>query len=302
MIRRVLLLFVFVLVGACGPDPGDLEFLRTERCEDCTSDADVVEEDAGPPEIPDEPLEDWDVSTADPLTGIFAMEVAIHVKVLIVDLVAKQYYRVRLHQVGEQVRYRSQLCRLEMPSVAGVAEIFVPPALEEVIRARDSEGEGPFLSATSPLVGATLDLPLIYSVLGAELADPLLDPLPTIEAPGGQVDDDADGQPGVTLAIDAILCPAIEDAYTALRVGIDPAGTVRSADAVDGSIAPLLEWTFVGFSKECLSSASSIEVEIQPGSSFRMVRVDDAPELDLDENGNVSCPEIAWLAPRIFAE
>jgi hypothetical protein len=300
MIRSAAITLIFLV--ACGPDAGDLPYLRTERCTvDCPEDG-GMEPDAGPPEIPDEPLEEWDLTGADPLTGIFAMEVSINVYVVITQLVAKQYYRVRLHQVGEEVRYRSQLCRLELPSVTGVAEISVPPALQAVIEARDSEGQGPYLSSSAPLQGATFDLPLIYAVLGADLADPLLDPLPTKEAPETSVDDDEDGSPGVTLAIDALLCAKIENAYTALRVGIDPVGTVVNENLVEGSISPLLEWSFLGFSSSCLNVASTLTVDVLPGSSFRMVRVDDVPEFDLDENGNVSCPEIAWLAPSIFAE
>jgi hypothetical protein len=299
MTRAAAITMIFLV--ACGPDAGDLPYLRTERCTvDCPEDGGM--EDAGPPEIPDEPLEEWDLTDADPLTGIFAMEVSINVYVVITQLVAKQYYRVRLHQVGEDVRYRSQLCRLELPSVSGLAEISVPPALQRVIESRDSEGQGPYLSTSAPLQGATLDLPLIYAVLGAELADPLLDPLPTAESPATSVDDDEDAFPGVTLAIDAILCANVENAYTALRVGIDPVGTVVNEDLVEGSIAPLLEWSFLGFSNTCLNVASTLEVDILAGSSFRMVRVDGVPEYDIDENGNVSCPEIAWLAPSIFAE
>jgi hypothetical protein len=299
---RTLIALMIVLSG-CGPSPGDLPFVRTERCTvDCPPEDAGAVLDAGPPEIPDEPLEEWDLTDADPLTGIFAMEVAINVEVVIAQLVAKQYYRVRLHQVGEEIRYRSQLCRLELPSVAGVAEIMVPPPLEAVIRERDSEGQGPHLSPAEPLAGATLDLPLIYAVLGAELADPLSDPLPSTEAPASAVDDDGDGHPGVSLDIDAVLCASVEQAYTALRVGIDPVGVVVDEDRIEGSIMPMLEWSFLGFSSACLGIAASLEVEVLPGSSFRMVRVDDVPEYDLDENGNVSCPEIAWLAPAIFAE
>ncbi|MCZ7682570.1 MAG: hypothetical protein M5U28_28760 [Sandaracinaceae bacterium] len=70
--------------------------------------------DAGPPEIPDEPLEDWDEEGAGPLTGIFAVEVIIPARA-VVDLESRQLYRLRILQRDDQVRMRISPCRFALP-------------------------------------------------------------------------------------------------------------------------------------------------------------------------------------------
>lgn len=298
---RVVLVWLSALI-ACGPSAGDLDFVREERCEPLCGDAAIdaadaaIDLDAGPV-IPDEPLEDWDVEGAGPLTGIFAMRIAVNVKV-VVDLVAIQDYRLRIVQRGRQVRMKAEPCSVGLPNIPNVAELVLPDALDALLRTKVTEEEGEFLSAEDPL-GATLTPPRVLVLLGADLENPFDDPLPTVEMPERAIDEDEDGNPGVTIAADTVLCRQPEDAYVTVRLIADTGGMIADLDRFGGTVEASIEPTFLGFSDDCLEAAASLVIEPQPGSRFDAIRMGDAQ--DLDGNGNVSCPEIAWLAPTIFS-
>ena len=304
-LAAMVLLAAMLPVG-CGPDAGDLEPVRTERCQpycdggrdagvDAAVDAAV---DTGPGPIPDEPLEDWDMEGAGALTGIFALEVTVRATV-VVELEATQTYRLRLLQRGSEVRLKAEPCSVGLPSVPGVAELAIPPALDSLVRSKITEDEGAFLSAPDP-IGATFTPPTFAVILGADLEEPLTDPLPTLEMPDSAIDEDEDGQPGVTIAAETLLCRQPEEAYIALRLLANVTGTIDDLDEFGGVVDATIEPTFLGFSDMCLSAAAELLIEPAPGSAFRAVRMGDAQ--DLDGNGNISCPEIAWLAPQIFPE
>jgi len=293
----MLLAFVF----ACGPEPGDLPFERTERTVDAGVDggADAGEVDAGPPPIPDEPLEDWDVEGAGPLSGIFAVELNVKLRA-VVDLEAKQLYRMRVLQRGSTVRMRAEPCEMGLPSVPGLADLIIPERLLEVIRDKTVEEEGDFLSQPEA-VGARIVPPRLVVVLGAMLEDEVDDPLPTADDLEVAFDEDEDGHPGVSVDVDTLLCRGeIHQAYTAVRVVADLRGTVEELDRVSGTIDAVLEPSFLGFSDDCLTAAAMLEVEPAPGSTWLGLRVGD--DEDIDGNGNVSCPEISYYASRLFGD
>ena len=289
------------LASGCGPSADDYPYLRDERCETpCEPDAgpDAGRSDAGPPMVPDEPLEPWDTTSAGPLSGVFAVEVAIPARA-VVDVETRQLYRLRILQTDANVRMRITPCRFALPSVASVATLRIPPRLEDVLRGISIENEGAFLSAADP-IGATLTTPRTLVLLGAELADPDNDPLPTVEAPAGALDQDEDGQPGVTVEAETVLCRGPEELYLALRATVEMSAVVDDVDRFGGAVSPGLEQSVLGVSNRCLNAAASLTIEILDGSSFSAIRVGDAE--DLDANGNVSCPEIAWYATDLFGD
>lgn len=297
--KRAVGLQVLMLLG-CGPSAEDYSFVRTEHCPpDCDAGArDAGPTDAGPPVIPDEPLEPWDTADAGPLTGIFAAEVIVTAKVVI-DIEARQLYRIRLLQRGTELRMRTQACRISLPAVAGVAELTIPPALERVLQTKGNEVEGPYLSMEDP-VGAAFRPPSAVIILGADLSDPMLDLLPTQADPSRALDEDADGHPGVTVDATTVLCRNPERAYVALRAVALLDGIVEDTDTIAGTVSPLLDQSVLGVSHNCLAPAAELVIEIRPGSTFRALRVADAQ--DWDGNGNVSCPEIALHAADLFGD
>jgi hypothetical protein len=286
------------LLAACGPSADGYEPVRTERGAPDAGPPDAGPLDTGPPDVPDEPLEDWDTTGAGPLSGIFASEVTVNASVVI-DVESRQLYRIRLLQRGAEVRARVQPCRILLPSVPGVADLIIGPETEAVLRTKTFEAEGPFLSAPDP-VGASYRPPSTVIVVGAELADPAADPLPTMEDPTTAIDEDADGNPGVTIDAETVLCREPEEAYVALRAAAALDGVVEDLDTIAGTVDPQLDFEILGFSDECLGAAAALDVMVRPGSAFRALRVGDAQ--DLDGNGNVSCTELAWFAPRLFGD
>ena len=282
--------------AACGPDASRYPYVRLERVNpDAGADGDAAG-DGGLAPIPAVPLEDWDIAGAGPLTGIFAVEVTVKAKVVI-DIESRQLYRLRLLQRGRQVRQRASLCRLLLPSVEGVADIRVPPALEAVLRARAVEGTGDWLTAEDP-VGAGYAPEAAPIIVGAELADPVADPLPTPEDPSTAVDEDEDGHPGVTLVAEAFVCEGPEELYAALRTTAALSGTVEDLDTLSGEVLPTLDQSVLGYSADCLGAAANLPISLREGSTFSALRV--AGERDLDGNGNVSCEEVVRAAPELF--
>ncbi len=290
-----------VLALGCGPSADNYPYLREAGCEmPCEADAgtDAGSFDAGPPEIPDEPLEEWDETGAGALSGVFALEVVIPARAII-DLETRQLYRLRVLQQNEQVRMRISPCRFALPSIPSVATLTIPPRLEDVLRSISIENQGPFLSAADP-IGATLSTPTNLVLLGADLADPANDPLPTMDMPALAIDQDADGNPGVTVDVDTLLCRSREEAYLALRASVAMTATITDLDRIGGDVAADLDQSILGISNTCLMTATTLMIEILEGSRFTALRV--GASEDIDGNGNVSCPEITWYAPRLFGE
>lgn len=287
----------------CGPSADGYPYLREAGCEMPCERTDAGRDagppgDAGPPEIPDEPLEDWDETGAGPLTGLFAVEVIIPARA-VVDLETRQLYRLRIFQRDDHVRMRISPCRFSLPSIPSVATLTIPPRLEEVLRGISIESEGAFLSAADPM-DATLSTPETIVVLGADLAEPRTDPLPTTDMPETAIDQDEDGHPGVTLFAETVLCRMPEEAYIALRATVQMTARLDDLDRIEGAVTPTLDQSVLGITDRCLTAATTLTIELLEGSSFTALRVGEAQ--DLDDNGNVSCPEIAWYAPRLFGE
>ena len=276
MVSR-LLLAAAVATSACGPDEAQYPFARTERVEPEPAPDPGGEEagDDGP--IPDEPLEDWDMQGADPLSGIFEVQTLVQAK-LVIPLQARLLHRLRLVRRGRVVRQRFTMCDVELPSVPGVAELTIPRRLRRHFQSRHSDSEGEFLSSDAP-VGA------VYAP-----------ELPVIDI--GPGDDDGDGHEGVTVtAVAELLCPDGEvQLYASLRVGAGIAGTVDSADRLSGDASPTLEQQILGWSDICIELAQDLQVETLPGSTWVARRV--TAEQDLDGNGNVSCPELVRASAK----
>lgn len=243
-------------------------------------------------------LEPWDTSNAGPLSGIFALEFTIKAN-LVVPLESRQLYRFRVLQDGNTTttRVKMQLCELKLPSVPGVATVTVPPALDTLIQSKTSEFTGSYLSAGSP-VGATFSPPLFLSIMGANLANPVSDPLPTTASPGTAIDEDGDGHPGVTFDATAVICAGTQQLYVAVKTGARFDATISSLDAFAGALTPTLDQSVLGYSNQCLSSSATLQPTITPGSTMKGQRVADSQ--DTDHDGNVSCAEISAAAPALF--
>lgn len=300
MVRRrsLALVVTAALALGCGPDPEAVPFLRTERCPtgECAADGGVS--DAAPEPIVDEPLEDWDEEGAGLLTGIFAVEATIRARVVI-EIETRQIFRLRIVQRGRSIKQKVTLCSFKLPVVEDVATLHISPAIIALMRSKVIESEGDFLSSES-LLGAEYDPPPALVVVGADLADPKADPLPTEEDTSLAIDEDGDGHPGVTLSADVLTCKNREQLYVALRTSAGLAGVVKTPDLISGEADVALDQSPLGYSDPCMSTVSKINILIEPGSTFRAVRTSAAD--DIDGNGNVSCPELARRGEALFGE
>lgn len=289
--KRALVLLFF----ACGPS-GSLTPLRDDhRCLDCP-DAQTIE--AGPMGIPNEPLESWDTTNAGPVTGIFAVEAVITAHAG-PTVTLRQLLRLRIVQQGNKVHEKTTLCAFKLPEVPGTATLRIPPALQSVIQTKGAEEEGEFLQGTGTLKYVP---PPFLVVVGAGLANPATDPLPTAMDLSKALDEDKDGDPGVTLGARVFTCPGdpppFENLFVALRTSGLLTGTVPSPDLITGKVDVKFADSVLGYSNECLSAAAMLEIDVEPGSPFKALRT--TSDDDIDRNGNVSCAEIVLRAPTTF--
>lgn len=302
--RAILVALAVVAIGtaavfACGPNASGVPYLRDDGgClpgYGCTDGG--IDFDAGPITIPPEPLEPWDAGADGLLTGIFAVEATVTARAG-VEVTSKQLYRLRIAQSGTHIHQKTTLCALELPSIPNVVTLAVPPELQTVIESHSTEDDGDYLSSSAVLEAKYLP-PAFIQVFGASLANPATDPLPSLEG-GAWTDDDGDQNPGVTLYAQTVTCTSAQKLFVALRATGILAGTVQTPDVISGLAQITLEDSVLGYSDPCLSVAATIAIQVEPDSPFRAQRV--GPAEDLDQNGNVSCPEIVINAPNIFPD
>lgn len=250
--------------------------------------------------IPPEPLENWDTSNAGPLTGIFAVEATITAHAGPV-VTLKQLLRLRIVQQGTMVHEKTTLCAFKLPDVPGTASLQIPPELQAVIQTKGAEEQGEFLSGAGTLKYTP---PPFLIVVGAKLASPATDPLPTQMDLGSALDEDMDGNPGVTLGAKVFTCPGDpppwEKLYVAIRTSGSLIGQVPTPDLITGKVDVKFAYSVLGYSNECLSAAAMLKIDVEPGSPFTAIRT--TKDDDIDQNGNVSCPELVARVTTLFPD
>lgn len=279
---------------------------------------DVSKLDGGPSETevcvetPDEVL--WDTENAGPLSGFFAVEAIIEAKVVSFTIETRQYLLLRLHQEGTKVRQKVTVCELRLPSFEGLVDLRIPPAAQALIQAKAAIAEGDFLEAEE--VGANYTTGPQLVLVGAQVAgDAATGELPTGDSPpcpavgeACSIDEDCDGLPGITMDADVLLCEeGTEQLYISLRTIVDLNGVVGEGfNTLEGTVSPVLEWTVLGVSHECLDVAASIDLEVIDGTPFKALRVDGRNDskinLDADGDGVVDCADVAAALTEELAD
>ena len=269
--------------------------------EDTGGTPDVTVDTAGEPDEGPEPCEPGG-ETFD-LTGTFAVEAEIRANAII-DVEGSAYFLMTIEQTGTTVSETTQTCLLVIPSVPEVAEVTIPPALETLIREQVHESTGDYLSGTEAC--ALYEPPTQTIVLGAELDDPVDDPLPTADDQSTAIDQDDDSNPGVTLDADVLLCPeGTEQLYVAMRTVVSLTGEIRDSNSFTGLVDVDIEQEILAMSDDCLSDANAIQIVIQPGSAFLAKRVDGAngtDDLDTNDDDVVDCSELENVLETLFAD
>jgi hypothetical protein len=309
MVRGAIAFVAASLLAACGPKSEDVPLVRSDHCPvgGC-SDA-GADTDAGPLVIPPEPLEPWDTAGSGPLTGIFAVETRISARVVI-PVETRQIFRLRIVQDGKHIRQKTTLCAFKLPIVPDTAALKIPPELQALMQTKTIENEGDYL-ANAGAIGGAYAPPLSQILVGANLQNPDSDPLPELDDPKTPeneaetaIDEDKDGNPGVSLLASIVTCGSVGEVYkklfVALRTKVELTGNVLTADEIQGKADVDLDQSVVGYDDECLATAAQINILIEPGSPFTAKRVGSAE--DIDKNENVSCPELAAEAVQLFGD
>lgn len=234
------------------------------------------------------------------LTGTFAVEAVIKGEAIIpIDSI--QYFLVTFVQNGTELDVTTRTCDIQLPSVPDAAEVFIPAKLRAVMREEVHQSKGNYLSAA--LAGAKYAPPEQVVVLGADLANPSTDPLPTENDLTNELDQDGDGDPGVTLEARVAICSGMQELYIALRTIVTLDGTVEDSNTITGEMQADLEQSVLGMSDSCLNAAMTLQVEVLPGSTFRALRIDGANEsanLDTNTDGAVDCDELNSGLDAVF--
>jgi hypothetical protein len=296
VVRSAGLGLLLALLGGCGPDASNDAPLRGSHA--CLPGA-CQEAAASPPPtdagVGSAPLEPWPDSNAGPLSGVYASEVVVGASVAGYPVTLRLLFRLRLLQTGTTTKQSTTLCSLRLPSVPNLASLVIPPLLESVIQKNSvvvSEGE--YLSGA----GVYTPPPFLL-VLGAKLADPASDPLPTMTDMAGAWDEDGDGHPGVTVDATVFTCGATsEQLYVALRTGGTLSAHVTGPDTIDGTEDLFETEDVLGYSNACLSAATDIDPRLSPDSPFHATRL--ADEAALHAAGNVTCGDILSKAAALF--
>lgn len=140
--------------------------------------------------------------------------------------ISRSFYLQEYTQFGEMLNATETLCTIEVDSEDGGTQIRLGPGYAS---------SQPVVSRNGTLVpnngGFDIDLTTSYQVRGIDLADELNDPLPTDIADPRIVDEDGDGNPGLTLLVDGLLSGQL---YTIQRDFNGYSGTQTAEDRIDG--------------------------------------------------------------------
>jgi len=235
------------------------------------------------------------------LTGTFAELAFARVKMTSSTLtpspqcaVAPSILRIEIVQEGDVVTMTHTPCQVTLPpvtSVAGTVTTETPPAFLAALPVVTDE-----TTLTSRALGAPLLPPESLVVVGAELANPRTDPLPTSPDDERVRDDDEDGEPGVT-----VISSLGGEQHATYRNRGQLMGRVQSSTRIDGSIPGELiavtETSVLGVGNSFLPVTTPL-----PGI-FEMVRVDGAYgsiDVDGDDDGTITCTEIVDAAVLVF--
>jgi hypothetical protein len=235
------------------------------------------------------------------LTGTFAELAIARVKMSANTLVpnpqcaaAPSLLKISVLQDGDRVTMTHTPCHVTLPAVttvAGTVTTDTPPAF---LSALPTVTDVTLLG--SRLLGATLMPPEGLVVVGAELANPRTDPLPTSPDDARVRDDDGDGAPGVT-----VFSSLAGEQHATYRNRGQLIGRIQSSNRIDGSIpgelVAVTETSVLGAGNGFLPVTTPL-----PGV-FQLVRVDGrlgSVDVDTDGDGTITCSEILDASSSLF--
>lgn len=177
--------------------------------------------------------------------------------------------RLSWRRVGTEVTWDEELCSLESTEVHDTQTTF-PNAFVAAVPLATR-----FATLSAAETGATFTAGPFTDVLGARLDDPERDRLPTRESDSRQWDQDADGQPGMTVHVDQAFLGE-GDVYVAQRTTTRLDGVVVATDRIEGFVTLDQEQVVYGASTWWLELDTNQRADTTPEYNFFVMQQVDA--------------------------
>jgi hypothetical protein len=214
--------------------------------------------------------DETEAASAEPYAGTWAQ---LRVQTAVVDLpllgrstvTTTTVLRLRLTASGRNLHVAAEACSIEQDTGTSLAEVEFPEKLVKHAGRFDTD------AAVRREGGAVKFFqPRRWLLFGARLSDPGNDSLPTDPADEHVIDQDEDGEPGVTVRVRGLVDAElylVQRAWTTLR------GTA-TADRIDGLIQWGEEHSVLGSTSRLLSDLPPSRPDPDPqASSFRTTRI-----------------------------
>jgi hypothetical protein len=199
-------------------------------------------------------------------------------------------------QTGTVVEVKAQYCdQYAEEDTGAVTHVTIPDAYKKTLAQFTRTG-------TYGVQGdggtASLVMPQFAEVEGAHVADPANGVLPTVATDPQVFDQDADGNPGVTIKISGLVSG---DLYVVQRQKSDLLGVATGADRVEGHYGFTSEQVILGSTSALLQSAASSQQAITDpnacASTFTMVRLPGSPDASL---AATTCADVLANVATLF--
>lgn len=262
--RLLAILTAFSLLTACSDDPDQNQ----------NQDHNQQAPDAGETDTNGDPESDTDPDpggSTDDLSGTWAQLINISALSDIpfvgeVENETISIQKLTIEQEGLDLSITAETCSIILQSTPALAETIIPDAFIQSLEIATRPG-------TLTVDGDRVEVffPTFVEVRGANLDDPINDPLPT-EADDPRVfDQDEDGNPGLTVRVTGLLDGEI---YVVQRGANELTGVVEGSDRFDGLVTWENEQEVLGADNPLLDSNPETVVNPDPTASFfRTTRV-----------------------------
>jgi len=130
---------------------------------------------------------------------------------------------------------------------------------------------------TTDAKGTMLEGTQAVEVLGAKLADPVKDPLPTNADDAALFDQDGDGKPGVTvkISVKALFINISGQVYLTQRTLTQETGHLESADLIRGNVIWSTDQKIIGSDSTVLGAVQPSIKPLPDASVFTMHKISD---------------------------
>ena len=245
-------------------------------------DARPIEEDAGPPPRISDPAGEWMLFVEDRNCLVGAGDP--------IESIIWSWYAVELIPSGEgraALTVRSRICRQVLSPLAFGFLSVVPDVVPDTSAVVETGG---FLVGDE--AGALFLADTIFDYWGVEGLSDSEDVPGEVDDPR-VVDQDQDGNPGITLPVTTANGGPICEVFVAQRVRVALEGRVIDGRTIVGDAASGTDKAILATSTELCASGDV--VPNMAGNRFALVRIDGrdgAPEIDADGDGSVQCAEL----------